>query len=66
MMRRFLASHGAASRYFEVSMRNGFLVLLLAALVSLPLVIMGARQATESSTALDAKVTRFLEQNRFG
>lgn len=61
-----LSDNGAGSRHREVIMRNCVLVLLLAGAVSLPLAVVGAGQAADSSKALDARVTTFLEQHRSG
>ena len=47
-------------------MRNCVLGVLLVGLVSVSLAVVGADQSAETSNALDARVTRFLEQNRFG
>ena len=47
-------------------MRNFFLALLLAAFATLPLAVPGAGQSADNFAALDARVTKFLEQNRYG
>jgi predicted O-methyltransferase YrrM len=47
-------------------MRNGVLVLLLTGLVSLPLLAIDPGQSSSSTASLDARVSKFLEANRFG